>query len=119
MISIISRGQALGYTISLPREDRYLTTKATLMSQMAMTLGGRAAADDRDLVDLVGLVEMMADERVAHLVVGGDLPLLLREQPGLLLGTGDHTHDPFLEFLLLDQLLAAARREQRRLVDEV
>src|SRR4029077_20519611 len=42
-ISIISRGQALGYTISLPREDRYLTTKATLMSQMAMTLGGRAA----------------------------------------------------------------------------
>ena len=30
-ISIISRGQALGYTISLPREDRYLTTKSTLM----------------------------------------------------------------------------------------
>ena len=27
-ISIISRGQALGYTISLPREDRYLTTKS-------------------------------------------------------------------------------------------
>ena len=27
-ISIIGRGQALGYTISLPREDRYLTTKA-------------------------------------------------------------------------------------------
>jgi cell division protease FtsH len=44
-ISIISRGQALGYTISLPREDRYLTTKATLMSLMAMTLGGRAAEE--------------------------------------------------------------------------
>jgi cell division protease FtsH len=44
-ISIVSRGQALGYTISLPREDRYLTTKATLMSQMAMTLGGRAAEE--------------------------------------------------------------------------
>jgi cell division protease FtsH len=44
-ISIISRGQALGYTISLPREDRYLTTKASLMSQMAMTLGGRAAEE--------------------------------------------------------------------------
>jgi len=26
-ISIISRGQALGYTISLPREDRYLTRR--------------------------------------------------------------------------------------------
>jgi cell division protease FtsH len=44
-ISIIGRGQALGYTISLPREDRYLTTKATLMSQLAMTLGGRAAEE--------------------------------------------------------------------------
>ncbi len=29
-ISIVSRGQALGYTISLPSEDRYLTTKGTL-----------------------------------------------------------------------------------------
>jgi cell division protease FtsH len=44
-ISIISRGQALGYTISLPREDRYLTTKASLMETMAMTLGGRAAEE--------------------------------------------------------------------------
>src|SRR5207237_766114 len=44
-ISIISRGQALGYTISLPREDRYLTTKSSLMEQMAMTLGGRAAEE--------------------------------------------------------------------------
>jgi cell division protease FtsH len=44
-ISIIGRGQALGYTISLPREDRYLTTKQTLMNQLAMTLGGRAAEE--------------------------------------------------------------------------
>ena len=44
-ISIISRGQALGYTISLPREDRYLTTKQNLMNQLAMTLGGRAAEE--------------------------------------------------------------------------
>ncbi len=44
-ISVISRGQALGYTISLPREDRYLTRKSTLMDQMAMTLGGRAAEE--------------------------------------------------------------------------
>ena len=44
-ISIVSRGQALGYTISLPAEDRYLTTKGSLMDQMAMTLGGRAAEE--------------------------------------------------------------------------
>jgi cell division protease FtsH len=42
-ISIISRGQALGYTISLPSEDRLLTTKAQLSDTLAMTLGGRAA----------------------------------------------------------------------------
>jgi cell division protease FtsH len=44
-ISIISRGQALGYTISLPREDRYLTTQSSLMDELAMTLGGRAAEE--------------------------------------------------------------------------
>jgi cell division protease FtsH len=44
-ISVISRGQALGYTISLPREDRFLQTRSALMDQMAMTLGGRAAEE--------------------------------------------------------------------------
>ena len=44
-ITIVSRGQALGLTISLPTEDRYLTTKTALMHQMAMTLGGRAAEE--------------------------------------------------------------------------
>ncbi len=44
-ISVISRGQALGYTISLPGEDKFLTTRAELQDQMAMTLGGRAAEE--------------------------------------------------------------------------
>ena len=44
-ISIISRGQALGYTISMPQEDRFLTTRAELEDTMAMTLGGRAAEE--------------------------------------------------------------------------
>ena len=44
-ISIISRGQALGYTISLPSEDKFLTTRAELLDTMAMTLGGRAAEE--------------------------------------------------------------------------
>jgi cell division protease FtsH len=44
-VSIISRGQALGYTISLPSEDKFLTTKAELSDTMAMTLGGRAAEE--------------------------------------------------------------------------
>jgi cell division protease FtsH len=44
-ISIISRGQALGYTISLPTEDKFLTSRAELTDTMAMTLGGRAAEE--------------------------------------------------------------------------
>ena len=44
-ISVISRGQALGYTISMPSEDTYLTTRSQLRDQLAMTLGGRAAEE--------------------------------------------------------------------------
>ena len=44
-ISVISRGQALGYTISLPAEDKFLTSRAELAETMAMTLGGRAAEE--------------------------------------------------------------------------
>jgi cell division protease FtsH len=44
-ISIISRGQALGYTISLPTEDKFLTTRMELTDTLAMTLGGRAAEE--------------------------------------------------------------------------
>jgi cell division protease FtsH len=44
-ISVISRGQALGYTIALPGEDKFLTTRAELNDNMSMTLGGRAAEE--------------------------------------------------------------------------
>jgi cell division protease FtsH len=44
-ISIVSRGQALGLTLSLPTEDRFLTSRSALLDQLAMTLGGRAAEE--------------------------------------------------------------------------
>ncbi|HUA12100.1 MAG TPA: ATP-dependent zinc metalloprotease FtsH [Solirubrobacteraceae bacterium] len=44
-VSVVARGQALGYTISMPQEDRFLTTRAELEDAMAMTLGGRAAEE--------------------------------------------------------------------------
>jgi cell division protease FtsH len=44
-ISVVGRGQALGYTISMPSEDKFLTTRQQLLDQMAMTLGGRAAEE--------------------------------------------------------------------------
>jgi cell division protease FtsH len=39
-ISIVPRGQALGYTLNLPEEDRYLMSKEDLLDYMKMLLGG-------------------------------------------------------------------------------
>jgi cell division protease FtsH len=44
-VSIIPRGPALGYTLQLPLEDRYLTTKEEIQSRLAGLLGGRAAEE--------------------------------------------------------------------------
>ncbi|HAW60698.1 MAG TPA: cell division protein FtsH [Actinobacteria bacterium] len=44
-ISIIPRGRALGYTLTLPTEDRYLVTKSELTDELAMLLGGRVAEE--------------------------------------------------------------------------
>lgn len=45
-ISIIPRGiAALGYTLQLPTEDRYLLTKAELLDRLAVLLGGRVAEE--------------------------------------------------------------------------
>jgi cell division protease FtsH len=95
-ISIISRGQALGYTISLPREDRYLTTKSALMHQLAAILGGRAAEElvfnevttgaANDLEKVTHIAKQMImrygmSEKLGPRVLGRntDLPFLGRE----------------------------------------
>ena len=44
-VSIVPRGRALGYTLNLPDEDRYLKTREELIDYMTMLLGGRAAEE--------------------------------------------------------------------------
>src|SRR5256886_632221 len=44
-VSIISRGMALGWTLSLPSEDKYLISKDELMDQIAGIMGGRVAEE--------------------------------------------------------------------------
>ena len=44
-ISIVPRGRALGYTLNLPEEDRYLKTREELIDLMTMLLGGRVAEE--------------------------------------------------------------------------
>jgi cell division protease FtsH len=95
-ISVIGRGQALGYTISMPQEDKFLTTRAALADTMAMTLGGRAAEEivfgeittgaSNDLEKVTGTAKQMVmrfgmSEKLGPRVFGHDhgQPFLGRE----------------------------------------
>ncbi len=84
-VTIISRGMALGYTMQLPREDKYLYRKKQFLGRIAGMFGGRAseeisfgeistgAHDDikkatqlaRDMVTQYGM-----SDRLGHLTVG-------------------------------------------------
>jgi cell division protease FtsH len=44
-ISIIPRGRALGYTLTLPTEDKFLVSKSELVDELAMLMGGRTAEE--------------------------------------------------------------------------
>ena len=44
-ISVIPRGRALGYTLTLPEEDKFLMTREELADELAMLLGGRVAEE--------------------------------------------------------------------------
>ncbi|KAB3529818.1 ATP-dependent metallopeptidase FtsH/Yme1/Tma family protein [Alkaliphilus serpentinus] len=44
-VSIIPRGQALGYVLQMPQEDRYILTKDDLIKKMMVMLGGRASEE--------------------------------------------------------------------------
>ncbi|MER3501446.1 MAG: cell division protein FtsH [Candidatus Fervidibacterota bacterium] len=44
-VTIIPRGLALGYTLNLPQEDRYLMSRQELLDEMTVTLAGRAAEE--------------------------------------------------------------------------
>src|SRR5207302_1169865 len=44
-ITIMSRGRALGYTMTLPMEDKFLVTRRELVDELAMLLGGRVSEE--------------------------------------------------------------------------
>ena len=44
-ITILPRGRALGYTMVMPQDDKYSTTRHELLDQMAYAMGGRAAEE--------------------------------------------------------------------------
>ena len=46
-ISVIPRGTALGYTLTLPTEDKFLISRRELVDELAMLLGGRVSEEIR------------------------------------------------------------------------
>ncbi|NLB34662.1 MAG: hypothetical protein GX817_02415, partial [Elusimicrobia bacterium] len=44
-VSILQRGPALGYTLQLPMEDRYLTSEDEILDKLSVMLGGRSAEE--------------------------------------------------------------------------
>src|SRR5256714_5362633 len=44
-VSIVARGRALGWTLSLPIEDKYIVTRSELRDELAMLMGGRSAEE--------------------------------------------------------------------------
>jgi len=44
-VSIVARGRALGWTLALPIEDRYIVTRSELTDQLAVLMGGRTAEE--------------------------------------------------------------------------
>ena len=71
-ISIVQRGfGALGYTMQLPLEDRYLLTREDLLSQLSVLLAGRTRGGDWPSVTVDGRTERPA-ARDRHRARHGD-----------------------------------------------
>ena len=120
-ISIIPRGQALGYTLTLPLEDKYLVTKSELVDELAMLLGGRVAeemifselttGDQNDIEKATKLARKMVCEFGMSEKLG---PLTLGQKQGeVFLGRDFTTHQDYS-----DRIAYEIDQEIRRLVEE-
>jgi cell division protease FtsH len=120
-ITIIPRGQALGVTMSLPTEDRFMMSRSQLMAQLAMMLGGRAA--ERVVFDEVTTgasndlerVTQTAKQMVTRFGMSEKLgPMALGHQQGQVLMGRDFNNQPDYS----DEIAFQIDKEIRRIVDE-
>jgi len=120
-ISIIPRGQALGVTMSLPTEDRFMMSRGQLMAQLAMMLGGRAA--ERVIFDEITTgasndlerVTQTARQMVTRFGMSEKLgPMALGHQQGQVFMGRDFNNQPDYS----DEIAFQIDNEIRRIVDE-
>ena len=120
-VSIIPRGQAGGYTLMLPKEDRYYATRTELLEKLNTLLGGRVAEElvlneistgaQNDLERATALVRKMITEYGMSEALG---PITFgRRQEQVFLGR-DIAHDRNYS----EEVAYAIDKETRRLIEE-
>jgi cell division protease FtsH len=120
-ISIIPRGRALGYTQTLPTEDRFLVTRSEMVDELAMLLGGRVAEEmviadittgaQNDLERATKIARGMVTEYGMSDILG---PLTLGQRQGEVFLGRDFASQPDYS----DQVAFEIDSEVRRLIDE-
>jgi len=120
-VSIISRGRALGWTLALPVEDKFLVTRSEMIDELAMLLGGRVAEElwfldpttgaSNDIEKATQLARKMVCEygmsdRLGSLVLG-------TKQENVFLGRDFGHQQDYSE-----QVAFEIDKEMRRLIDE-
>ncbi|MFH1583799.1 MAG: ATP-dependent zinc metalloprotease FtsH [Actinomycetota bacterium] len=120
-ISVISRGMSLGYTITLPEQDRYLISRSELTDNLTQLLGGRASEEivfneittgaQNDLEKSTKIARQMVCEFGMSDKIG---PLTLGDKQGaIFLGRDFSAHPDYSE-----QVAYEIDKEIRKLVDD-
>jgi cell division protease FtsH len=120
-ISIIPRGRALGYTLSLPTEDRFLVTRSEMIDELAMFLGGRVAEElvfedpTTGAQDDIDRATKMARQMVTEYGMSAKLgPMALgQKSEQVFLGRDFSSHPDYSENIAFE-----IDKEIRRLLDE-
>jgi cell division protease FtsH len=121
-ISIIPRGRALGYTMSLPTEDRFLVTRSEMIDELAMFLGGRVAEElvfedpTTGAQDDIDRATKMARQMVTEYGMSAQLgPMALGQKQGdqVFLGRDFASHPDYS-----DNIAFEIDKEIRRMLDE-
>src|SRR5205809_2817834 len=120
-ISVIPRGRALGYTLTLPLEDKFLITRQEFIDELAMLLGGRVAEElvfgdittgaQNDLERATKIARKMVTEFGMSDQLG---PLTLGQKPEEVFLGRDISAQPDYS----DQVAFEIDSEIRRLIDE-
>ena len=103
-ISIIPRGQALGYVMNLPDEDSYLKTREELIDQMTVLLGGRVAEQlvfGEVTTGAANDLQRVAEITAAMVHVYG-------------MGTSDNTTRAFVDPAMLSDITRRIRDEEQQ-----